>query len=105
MPTTLQRDDEPRRALWPKLAREGQMVGSIDPRREKLRGIQWSAQRRNPVWTSRRGTHLGSGHIRPRQQTGHMIAIASIHTLTISCEPGAVHIWIPACAEMSGVDV
>src|SRR5262245_58813288 len=30
------------------------------------------------VWNSRRGPHLGSGHVRPHQQTGHMIAIASI---------------------------
>jgi hypothetical protein len=36
---------------------------------------------RLPVWNSRCGTHLGSGHVRPRQQTGHMIAIASIRTL------------------------
>src|SRR5690349_10042689 len=26
------------------------------------------------VWNSRRESHLGSGHVRPRQQTGHMIA-------------------------------
>src|SRR5712664_467193 len=37
-------------------------------------------RRRLVVWTSRRGTHLGSGHVRPRQQTGHMIASDRIHT-------------------------
>src|ERR1700680_5166816 len=36
---------------------------------------------RHNVWNSRRGTHLGSGHVRPRQQTGHMIASDPIHTL------------------------
>src|SRR5262244_1770720 len=35
-------------------------------------------QHRLLVWNSRRGPHLGSGHVRPHQQTGHMIAIASI---------------------------
>jgi hypothetical protein len=56
------------------------------------------------VWTSRRGTHLGSGRVRPHQQTVHMIAIASIHTLLHSCEQGAVHIWVPALPRIkSGV--
>ena len=36
--------------------------------------------------------------VRPRQQTGHMIAIDSIRTLPSSCKPGAVHIWVPAGA-------
>jgi len=31
------------------------------------------------VWNSRRGNHLGSGHVRPRQQTGHMIASDPMH--------------------------
>src|SRR5215467_13525488 len=35
-------------------------------------------QHRLLVWNSRRGPHLGSGRVRPHQQTGHMIAIASI---------------------------
>src|SRR5499426_557692 len=35
-------------------------------------------QHRLLVWNSRRGPQLGSGHVRPHQQTGHMIAIASI---------------------------
>jgi hypothetical protein len=31
------------------------------------------------VWPSRRENHLGSGHVRPRQQTGHMIATDPTH--------------------------
>src|SRR5258708_32433494 len=72
---------------------------------ETLRGTQWSAQGRDPVWDSRRGNHLGSGHVRPRQQTEHMIAIASIHTLHSPCKPGAVHIWVPAFAGTSRIDI
>jgi hypothetical protein len=40
-------------------------------------------------------TILASGHVRPRQQAGHMIASDPIRTLNSSCKPGAVHIWVP----------
>src|SRR6266852_350185 len=36
------------------------------------------ARHRGYVWSSCCGPHLGSGHVRPPQQTGHMAAIASI---------------------------
>src|SRR5205809_3649964 len=36
------------------------------------------ARHRRYVWNSCCGPHLGSGHVRPHQQTGHMAAIASI---------------------------
>ena len=69
--------------LRPKLARDG-ADGVID-RSQDARHSESSSglppKGRLPVWNSRRGTHLGSGHVRPRQQTGHMIAIASIRTL------------------------
>lgn len=51
---------------------------------------------RNGVRNSRRGTHLGSGHMRPRHQTGHMSASDPIGLLLSSCKQGAVHIWGPA---------
>jgi len=41
-------------------------------------------------------TILASGHVRPHQQAGHMIASDPIRTLNSSCKPGAVHIWVPA---------
>src|ERR1700736_1400270 len=102
MLTTLQRDgDTSPRAVAEACSRRTD--GVIDRSRcEILRGTQWSAQGRDPVWDSRRGTHLGSGHVWPRQQTEHMIAIASIHTLHSPCKPGAVHIWVPAFAGTSG---
>ena len=36
------------------------------------------AKHRDHVWNSCCEPHLGSGHVRPHQQTGHMAAIASI---------------------------
>src|SRR5437879_10841410 len=36
------------------------------------------AKHRDYVWNSCCEPHLGSGHVRPHQQTGHMAAIASI---------------------------
>ena len=62
-------------------------------------GPSGDAKHRAPVRNSCRGTHLGSGHVRPHQQTGHMIASDPIRTAALtSCKPGAVHIWVPACA-------
>src|SRR6266849_7781425 len=49
---------------------------------------------RHVVWTSCREPHLGSGHVRPRQQAGHMIASDPIRCCCHSCKPGAVHIWV-----------
>src|SRR5216684_3220000 len=49
---------------------------------------------RHVVWTSCREPHLGSGHVRPRQQAGHMIASDPIRCCRHSCKPGAVHIWV-----------
>ena len=69
--------------LRPKLARDG-ADGVIDRSQDARHSESPSGlllKGRLPVWNSRRGTHLGSGHVRPRQQTGHMIAIASIRTL------------------------
>ena len=48
-------------------------------------------RRRLAVWTSRRGTHLGSGHVRPLQQTGHMIASDRIHTNKLLQPGGRPH--------------
>jgi len=69
--------------LRPKLARDG-ADGVIDPipRRETLRASQWPSSKVAFLFGTRVAEpHLGSGHVRPRQQTGHMIAIASIRTL------------------------
>src|SRR5262245_7861295 len=42
---------------------------------------------------------LASGHLRPQQQAGHMIASDPIaRACKSSCNRGAVHIWVPACA-------
>src|SRR6266852_350186 len=38
----------------------------------------FGARHRGYVWSSCCGPHLGSVHVRPPQQTGHMAAIASI---------------------------
>src|SRR5262249_31601719 len=68
------------RVLEPKLARERQMR-VID--RSQTRDTPWDpsvGNHRVHVGNSRRGPHLGSGHLWPRQQTEHMIAIASSHT-------------------------
>ena len=55
------------------------------------------ARHRRYVWNSCCGPHLGSGLVRPHQQTGHMAAIASIRNrIPPSCQQGAVHIWVPA---------
>src|ERR1700685_3528649 len=69
--------------LRPKLARDG-ADGVIDsiPRHETLRASQWPSSKVAFLFGTRVAEpHLGSGHVRPRQQTGHMIAIASIRTL------------------------
>jgi hypothetical protein len=72
------------------------MVRSVDP---KTRDNPWNPsvlRARGYVWTSCRGPHLGSGHVRPRQQTGHMIASDPIRMLhRLVANQGAVHIWIP----------
>ena len=39
-------------------------------------------------------TILASGHVRPHQQAGHMIASDPIKNLPTSCRQGAVHIWL-----------
>src|ERR1700681_3550363 len=53
---------------------------------------------RDPI----RETHLGQRSIRPRTQAGHMTAIDQYHHRRKSlARPGAVHIWVPACAGMT----
>ena len=52
------------------------------------------------------GTHvaetiLASGHVRPHQQAGHMIASDPIRHCHSSCKPGAVHIWVPGLAALA----
>jgi len=54
------------------------------------------------VWNSRAETILASGHVRPHRKAGHMIASDPINRCSACCKPGAVHIWIPASAGMSG---
>src|SRR5919206_4647702 len=47
---------------------------------------------------------LASGHLRLRQQAGHMIASDPIaRTYKSSCNRGAVHIWVPASAGTNGI--
>ncbi len=78
-----------------RLARDG-AGGVIDRSQDTRHSAESSGvQRRRTVWNSCRGNHLGSGHVRPQQQAGHMIASDPIHTPHISCKQGAVHIWIP----------
>src|SRR5262249_5223769 len=57
------------------------MVRSIDPRRETLPQSSGNLGNRLTVGNSCRETHLGSGHVRPHQQTGHMIASDPIRAL------------------------
>jgi hypothetical protein len=54
-------------------------------------GLSGPGKGRRSVWNSCCGTHLGSGHVRPRQQTGHMIAIASTRAVTILASRGRPH--------------
>src|ERR1700722_19453331 len=72
----------------PKLARESRWRDRSIPRREISRAIQWCASCRVTVWNSRCDTHLGSGRMRPHQQAGHMIAIASIPSLRYLLQAG-----------------
>jgi hypothetical protein len=44
---------------------------------------------------------LASGHLRPRQQAGHMIASDPTRTPLTSCKSGAVHIWVPGLAALA----
>ena len=69
------------------------MIDRSQDARHSVRPTGLFSKGRLPVWSSRRGTHLGSGHVRPRQQAGHMIASDPIARCSISCKPGAVHIW------------
>src|ERR1700722_2756464 len=72
----------------PKLARESRWRDRSIPRREISRAIQWCASCRVTVWNSRCDTHLGSGRMRPHQQAGHMISIASIPSLRYLLQAG-----------------
>jgi hypothetical protein len=56
---------------------------------------------RNTVWNLLRGNHLGQRHTRQNRPDIWMQTIKS-HPAK-PCEPGAVHIWVPAFAGMSGV--
>src|SRR6266852_4664762 len=49
----------------PDLARQRQMVGSIDPRRKTLRAIQWRNDVAQLCGTSAAETILASGHLTP----------------------------------------
>ena len=69
---------------------EEQMVGSIDPRCETLRGTQWRSQGRGMIGTRVAETILASGPNRPHQQAGHMDA-SDPNRPEKSCGTGAFH--------------
>src|SRR6266852_2849743 len=58
--------------------------------RDVRHSVQSSGNLRNrhTVWNSCRETHLGSGHVRPHQQTGHMIASDPIRALHLLLRAG-----------------
>ena len=80
---------------WAGAAR-GEMVGSIDPRCETIRGTHWPNKGRCGVWNSRRGKPSWPAVTQPHQQAGHMDASDPIRPSKNSCGTGAVHIWVPA---------
>ena len=82
------------------LARQEQMERSIDPKRATFRATQRSSHDRQTVWSARRGTHLGSGHLPGRINRPNIWtqAIRSKHRTPTSCEKGAVHIWVASSA-------
>jgi len=75
-----------------------QMVRSIDPKREPIRGAQRYSDTAAMFGTRVAETISASGQGRPHQQAGHMAASDPIKTLRPSCKQGAVHIWAPAFA-------
>jgi hypothetical protein len=73
-----------------------QMVRSIDPRRETLRGPHWPKKVAGLSGTRVAETILASVRMRAHQQAGHMDASDLIKSLQRQpCEEGAVHIWGP----------
>src|ERR1700738_4367257 len=78
------------------------MVGSIDPRCEKIRWTQWPVKVAGVFGTRVAENHLGQ-RSQPHQQAGHMDASDPIRPSKNSCGTGAVHIrghgvWVPAFA-------
>ena len=74
----------------PDLAREEQMVRSIDPRRVAFLRDQWPSEAAEVFGTHAAETILASDHVRPHPQAGHMDASDLINTTAeISCEERA----------------
>ena len=71
------------------------MVRSINPRRVKLRQIQWPLKVEKLLGTRVAETILASGHVRPHPKAAHMEASDPIKNICRKhLEAGAVHIWI-----------
>ena len=73
------------------------MVRSIDPRRVKLRYIQWPFKVVALLGTRVAETILASGHVRPHSKAAHMEASDPIENICRNdLQAGAVHICIKA---------
>ena len=76
------------------LAREKQMVRSIDPRRVTLRQFQWPFKAVAVLGTRVAETILASGYMRPHTKAAHMEARDPIKNICKNhLQVGAVHIW------------
>ena len=76
------------------LAREKQMVRSIDPRRVTLRQSQWPFKAVAELGTRVAETILASGYMRPHTKAAHMEARDPIKNICKNhLQVGAVHIW------------
>src|SRR6202161_4309635 len=74
-------------------ARGEQMVGSIDPRCETVRGIHWPKDKVVGLFGARVAeTILASGPKRPHQQAGHMDASDPIRTSKLLWHGGRTHL-------------
>jgi transposase len=82
-----------------------QMVGSIDPRPETLRAIQWRTTRRHTVWNSCRGNHLGQRSKRHRINRPDiwMQAIRSKHRLVTLASRGP-STYAQLTAQLTAID-
>jgi hypothetical protein len=81
-----------------------EVVRSIDPGREILRGTQWRLQCRNADRNSRRENHLGQRST-PHQQAEHMDAIEPIETTSslADCERGCKSALDPVTSPAASV--
>lgn len=83
------------------LARNEQMVRSIDPRRMIPREFQWPFLVVDLFGTCAAETILANVHARAYEKAGHMDASDPIELFVQALQEGAVHIWNSAASSES----